>query len=289
MSKDTASQLTSRDEAEPQSIPIAFPMDESAPTFGLDQPMQLLGGSALAPEALAMAAGFDHVIGLRTFLAQACWRQVLAGRTWHGHPPLCLVGPSGFGRGLLARRIADLTGTPMIEFDAADLEREVLRTGAGSAVVPMPVLAMALTRCANPTVLLTLTDATPSPCVAQALVKMTDPHRSMRLFDHRLGTVFDISNVSWIIQAPDSSPALLEIVGDYGSVIRSTFGTGPAEDVRRLAVALQAASVGGGGNPTVVESIFSALRDDFPTRGHPTATVLFEYAVNVMRASGFGQ
>jgi hypothetical protein len=264
-------------------------MGAHAPTFGLDRPTRVSGAQALAPEALAMAAGFDHVPGLRSFLAEACRRQVREGRFWHGHPPLCLVGPEGFGRGLIARRIADLTGTPMVACDAADLENEVVGAQAGKLVIPTPIFAMALTRCANPTILLTVTNAGLSPQATRALAEWMDPDRSVRLYDERLRTVFDISAVSWIVQAPETSPALAAIAGENGRALETRLGAGPVEDLRRLAVAVQVAGPAPECDPQLVEAIFAALVNDFPAQARPRGAILSDHAANVRRGLRVGR
>ncbi len=262
------------------AIRVAFPMTADAPTFGLDQPTRLPGGAALSPDALPSATGLDHVLGLRVFLAESCRRQATAGRNWFGHPPLVLVGPAGFGRGHVARRIAQLAGVPLVEADGAELRDD----GTGPVVrtrdVPIPVLAMALTGCANPIVLLDLTHASPNPLASRRIAEMMDPVRTGRWLQERMRTVFDISHVSWIVQAPERSHAVVAIEAHGGRVIPTIPQPGVLEDLRRLSVAQQVASEGRRGHPDphLTAGILRDLQHRF-MNDVPPGAALFEHAV----------
>lgn len=266
-------------DAEP-AIQVAFPTTADSPTLGLDAPTRLLGGAALDPHALPSATGLDHVLGLRAFLAESCRRQATGGRNWFGHPPLVLVGSAGFGRGHVARRIAHLAGVPLVETDGAEQFDE----GAGPAIrtrdVPIPVLAMALTRCANPIVLLDLGRASPSPLASRRLAEMMDPVRTGRWLHQRMRTVFDISHVSWIVQAPERSHAVVAIEAHGGRVIPTIPQPGVLEDLRRLSVAQQVASEGrkGAPDPHLIAGILRDLQHRF-MKDVPPGAALFDHAV----------
>jgi hypothetical protein len=141
-------------------------------------------------------------------LADAGRTQTLAGRNWFGHPPIVLVGAAGFGRGGGAHRIADLAGVPLVEVDGAEVEATAEGAGFRTLDVPVPVLAMALTRCANPIVLIDLADRNLNPFASRRPAEMLDPTRTGRWLHEGLRTVFDLSHVSWIVQASRHSPAI---------------------------------------------------------------------------------
>lgn len=262
------------------AIQVAFPMTPDAATLGLDRPTGLLGGAALPPEALASATGLDHVLGLRAFLAEACRSQTNAGRNWFGHPPLVLVGPAGFGRGHVARRVAHLAGVPLVEAGGAELCDVGRGPGIRTRDVPIPVLAIALTRCANPIVLLDLEGASPNPLGSRRLAAMMDPLRTGRWLHEGMRTVFDLSHVSWIVQAPDRSHAVAAIEAHGGRVIPTTPESDVREELRRLSVAQQVASDGGRGvpDPHLVAAILRDLEHRFANDA-PPGRALFDHAV----------
>jgi hypothetical protein len=262
------------------SIQVAFPLEASAPTFGLDRPTRLLGAAALPPDALPSATGLDHVPGLRSLLANVCRRQVLAGRNWFEHSPIVLVGNAGFGRGLVVQRISELAGVPLVDVGGANLDAAAVRDGVALGDVPAPVLAMALTRCANPIVLLDLTETNPNPLATRRLTEMLDPTRAGRWLHERLRTVFDLSHVSWIVQAPRVSPAVAAIEDAGGRVINISAQTDVREDLRRLSTAQQVARRGGHGTSDqfLVGDILTELQRRF-LRETPPGRSLWDHAV----------
>ncbi len=264
------------------TIRVAFPMTADAPTLGLDMPTGLLGGAALPPDALPSATGLDHVLGLRTFLAEACRSQAMAGRNWFGHPPLVLVGPAGFGRGHVARRIAHIAGVPLVEANVSEMCDGGNGPGIRTRDVPIPVLAMALTHCANPIVLLDLEERSPNPLVSRRLAEMMDPLRTGRWMHEGFQTVFDLSHVSWIVQAPDRSPAVVAVEAHGGRVIPTAQQSDFREELRRLSVAHQVASSGRRGDPDP-HLIAGILRDQRYRFGNeaPPGKALFDHAVTI--------
>ena len=268
------------------SVQVAYPAEDLSPTLGLEVPTRLLGGRMVQTAGIAWASGLDHVPGLRAFLAEAHHRQMTAGRPWHGHPPICLVGPAGFGRGLLARRISRLTGTPLVRFEASELEAIALRAEAGEIVPPVPVLAMALTRCANPTIAIDLPDGQVGPLSARMLAGMLDPHRGGRWFDEGMRTIFDLSCVSWIVQAPEVTPAVAALIGQSGALFDAMLQTGLLEDLRRLAIAVEVVGGQVGDDKAAVQAVFEALRDDFSANGGPAARLLAQHALRTCLRQG---
>ncbi len=267
------------DDVEP-AIRVAFPLTKDAPTLGLDAPTRLLGGVALDPHSLPSATGLDHVLGLRAFLAEACRSQAIAGRNWFRHPPLVLLGSAGFGRGHVARRIAQLAGVPLVEADGAELLDDGDAPGIRTRDVPIPVLAMALTRCANPIILLDLEGTSPNPLASRRLAEMMDPVRAGRWLQENLRTVFDLSHVSWIVQAPGRSHAVAAIEAHGGRVIPTVPRSDVREELRRLSVAQHVAGDGrrGPADPHLVAGILRDLQHRFGSEV-PPGKALFDHAV----------
>lgn len=266
-------------DAEP-AVRVAFPLEAEGPTFGLDQPMRLLGRDALPPEALPSATGLDHVPGLRSLLADACRKQVMAGRNWFGLAPLVLVGAAGFGRGGVAHRIADLAGVPLVHADGAEVDVTAERAGVGTRDVPVPVMAMALTRSANPIVLLDLANRDLSPLASRRLAEMLEPIRTGRWLHEGLRTIFDLSRVSWIVQASRHSPTIAAIEAVGGRVIHTEPRTDVREDLRRLSTAQQVARLCGRGtaDPHMVGDVLAELQRRF-LRDSPPGRSLWDHAV----------
>lgn len=262
------------------AIRVAFPLEADGPTFGLDQSTRLLGAAALPPDALPSATGLDHVPSLRSLLADACRTQAAAGRNWFGHPPIVLIGAAGFGRGGVARRIADLAGVPLVEADGSEVDVTAERADVGTRDVPVPVLAMALARCANPIVLLDLGDRDLAPFASRRLGEMLDPTRTGRWLHEGLRTVFDLSHVSWIVQASRHSPAIAAIEAVGGRVIQTAAKTDVREDLRRLSIAQQVACRAGQrtSDRHLVGDVLAELQRRF-LRDTPPGRVLWDHAV----------
>ena len=270
-------------------VQVAFPIEADAPTFGLDRPTRLLGATALPPDALPSATGLDHVLDLRSLLADACHAKVMAGRNWFGHPPIVLVGEPGFGRGALAHRIADLAGVPLVAAAGAETEATAEDVGLRTMNVPVPILAMTLTRCANPIVLLDLADRDLTPLASRRLAEMLDHTRTGRWLHEGLRCVFDLSHVSWIVQASRRSPTIAAIEGVGGRVIHVAAQTDVREDLRRLSTAQEVARRGGRSTtePHLVGDILAELQRRF-LRDSPSGRSLWDYAVAFADERGVG-
>jgi hypothetical protein len=185
---------------------VAREIGRDAMTFGLTVPMRLRGGGGLlAPEGLPLALGMDHQPELIRAVADACRRQAEGGRDWYSHGAMALVGPPGVGRGHAARRLAAATGLPLMVVDASTLAGRRLLAGDAEngtiAAPPAAVTAIAATRCANPLILVEgLGHASP---VGRLLAPFLDPARAPRFVSDRLGAIFDLSQVNWLLQVDD--------------------------------------------------------------------------------------
>lgn len=240
---------------------VAFPTRSERAPLGLDHPLPLLGGGdGLAPAGISMALGIDHVIGLRSFVADACRRQVLAGKDWYRQPPLALFGVRGAGKGMVADWIARQGGLPLFRATASQAAGVgAARWGNEHRYPTLPLVAMAASRCANPVIVVEF-DALQLPTVAEqdALATMMDPHRNARWMDPDLGMILDLSQISWLIEVqttherkavawydglpritPDFLPSLNAVFEDAGT----SLWVDTAEDqerLRRLNIAIEA-------------------------------------------------
>ncbi|WP_267389623.1 hypothetical protein [Sphingomonas sp. GC_Shp_3] len=113
-----------------------------------------------------------------------------------------------------------------------------------------------------------------------ALADMMDAERNGRLYDAGLRTAFDLSQVSWIIQAPNISSALSAMLGPDGAALEVLIGQGMSEDLRRLSVAAQAAGAARD-DPAAVDAIYFALQNNFAANSKAAGRTLFEHALNV--------
>lgn len=243
-------------------VVIAESMGPHPAPLGLDAPLALLGGGdRLMPGGMASALGIDHVRGLRTFMAEACRSQVLAGRDWYQQPPLALLGQHGVGKGFAARWIARHAGLPLfrmpVTYDFAANQPD--SDGVEMRLPAVPLIAMAASRCANPIVVVELdVDHPPEGVALEELVRMLDPRRNERWLDKAQDAIFDLGHISWIVQVhgrpqprggvhdPNASrgitaalpPLLADLIKDVGLILR----IGPPselEDMRRLDVAVE--------------------------------------------------
>ncbi len=246
---------------------VAHPMGSSIAPLGLDRPIALLGGSKhLAPSGLPSVLGIDHVEGLRSFVAEACRRQMIAGRDWYHHPPLALLGVHGVGKGTVAHWIAHNAGVPLFRI-TADEFRFPGPDGChrmDRALPCAPVLAMAASCCANPVIVLEIdVDAPPTIEAAEAIAVMIDPRRNARWIDNDYQTIFDLSHISWIIEVqgrvpasgvydhaagpvipPELPSALAGVIEAIGSVVEMD-APYEREELRRLDIAIGVCAASG--------------------------------------------
>ncbi|MEG8049316.1 hypothetical protein QP178_05310 [Sphingomonas aurantiaca] len=239
---------------------VAHPMGSNIAPLGLDRPIALLGGNErLSPGGMSSVLGIDHVEGLRSFVAEACRRQMTAGRDWYHHTPLALLGVHGVGKGAVAHWIARNAGVPLFRITAeefrlpgSDGDHRMAR-----ALPCAPVLAMAASCCANPVIVLEIdVDAPPTNEVVEAIAVMIDPRRNARWIDHDYQTIFDLSHISWILEVQGRAPvsrvydhaaapvippelpgALASVVEAIGSIVKVD-APYEREELRRLDIAI---------------------------------------------------
>lgn len=268
--------------ADAPSVVVAHPMAVSCAPLGLDRPVALLGGShRLMPGGMPSDLGIDHVAGLRSFVASACRWQATSGRDWYRHPPLALLGVRGVGKGTIAHWIARHAGLPLFRVAVNGLvAADVGRSDRTHRRFPsFPVLAMAASCCANPVIVLEFdVEAPPTPEVEAAIVGMIDPRRNARWIEDDLKTIFDLSQISWIVEvqapapnrnrnfnpvsdSPMLPPALASIIEAVGTVIEIDI-PGEREDLRRLDLAIEVcASSGLAINPATIADVHASLSE----------------------------
>jgi hypothetical protein len=245
---------------------VAHAMGSSIAPLGLDRPIALLGGNQrLSPGGMSSVLGIDHVKGLRTFVAEACRRQMTAGRDWYHHP-LALLGAHGVGKGTVAHWIAHNAGVPLFRITAEEFRlpgsdgNHRMDRGLPCA----PVLAMAASCCANPVIFLEIdVDAPPTVEAAEAMAVMIDPRRNARWIDQDYQTIFDLSHISWIIEVqgrvptsgvrnhasmpvipPELPSSLASVLEALGSVVEMD-APYEREDLRRLDIAIGVCAASG--------------------------------------------
>ncbi|WP_334656085.1 hypothetical protein [Sphingomonas panaciterrae] len=174
--------------------------------LGLSTALELRGGSGRDRERLTFDLGFGWQEELRA--AVGCGLARFAGTEggWFALPPLLLRGPAGVGRTHVARRIADLAGLPHVGVAVGGpLGMEQLRpSGCGPDLVlpSAPVLAMAVSRCANPVVSVYGVEALDAAGQAE-LARMIDPETAGRWVDYACGATVDLRHVNWMIQGQE--------------------------------------------------------------------------------------
>lgn len=174
--------------------------------LGLDRPLRLGGGGGLLhPEGLPMSLQMEHQPDFVRAVAHACRDQALAGRDWYSHGAMILVAADAAGRGHAARRLARAAELPLFVVDASASRGFELSPDAdpaqASAAIPAAIMAMALSGCANPVVAVEGLDEISE--AADLLAPFLDPSASAHFTSERLGAVFDLSHVNWVLQ--DSS------------------------------------------------------------------------------------
>lgn len=268
------------------AIVVAHAMGHHPAPLGLDRPIELLGGrDRVAPGGMSFDLGIDHVPGFRNFVASACRRQAETGADWYRQPPLALLGNPGVGKGMVAHWIARHAGLPLYRMPIVS-DEDAPRGDAGRPMVrslpPVPIMAMAASRCANPIIVVEIDMGNlPAPEIEAELIGMMDPRRNSRWLHHDLGTIFDLGHVSWIVQVqaqkskrtgPVANPhavpmipavlpaGLTRLFEDAGTIIRLE---DPERDdeLRRLDVAIEACAAAGVDDAGIIEDIWSALKE----------------------------
>lgn len=270
--------------ADAPSVVVAHPMAAPCAPLGLDRPVALLGGShRLMPGGMPSDLGIDHVAGLRSFVASACRWQATSGRDWYRHPPLALLGVRGVGKGSIAHWIAHHAGLPLFRVAVNGLVApDVGRSDWTHRPFPsFPVLAMAASCCANPVIVLEFdVEAPPTPEVEAAIVGMIDPRRNARWIDEDLKTIFDLSQISWIVEVqapapnrnrnrnfdlalapPTLPPTLASLIEAVGTAIEID-ASNEGEDLRRLDLAIEVCNSSGLAiDPTTIADVHASLRE----------------------------
>ncbi|MFL0586100.1 hypothetical protein CA236_04915 [Sphingomonas sp. ABOLG] len=174
--------------------------------LGLSTALELRGGSGRDRERLTFDLGFGWQEELRAAVGCGLARFAGTGEGWFALPPLLLRGPAGVGRTHVARRIADLAGLPHVGVAVGGpLGMEQLRpSGCGPDLVlpSAPVLAMAVSRCANPVVSVYGVEALDAAAQAE-LARMIDPETAGRWVDYACGATVDLRHVNWMIQGQE--------------------------------------------------------------------------------------
>jgi hypothetical protein len=287
------------------TVVIAHPMGDQRAPLGLERPLELRGDrSRMVPSGMPSAIGIDHIPALRSFVADACRRRMLAGGHGYHQPPLALVGEKGVGKGFASLWIARNAGVPLFRMTVDDRfwGNRTIGNTARSMPTP-PIMAMAATLCANPVIVVELDVRRRITAEAEkALTSMIDPRRNARWIDEEAQTIFDFSHVSWIIEVqnglstsslvadvPDApvmpaapSPVLAALVQETGLAIKVD-APRQLEDLRRLDVAVEVCAAAGETRPEVVAAAHVALCSiDRPAIGHVACDVLVRSALRAL-------
>lgn len=182
---------------------IAMQGRGKGPSFGLDRPLNLLGGRDLVADELAAHVVADWLPDLSDLVGESCHRQLAAGADWFRLPPLALCGGTKEEARFIARRIARMSGIPLLVMDAKRLQPQaLLRTkarGPEFIAPPDPVIAMASSGCGNPLILVLGIEGA-SPRVAEGLAAMLDSQTGQRWLCQSMDAVLDLGALSWMVQ-----------------------------------------------------------------------------------------
>ncbi len=207
-----------RTDGSPASVLVAQNFASGMPPLGLGVPLPLRGGDPGARERLTTDLGFGWQAELRGVLDRAADLAAIAGKDWLSLPALLLCGPEGVGRTHVARRIAELAGVPHVSVTVGGpFGIEQLRPigcGPDLRLPSAPVLAIAVSQCANPIVTISGTDMLDAGGQDE-LARMLDPATAERWVDYSCRATVDLRHVNWMIQSHDPSalaPSLLRLV-----------------------------------------------------------------------------
>lgn len=173
-------------------------------SMGLDAELSLDGGSDSDLRRIRRELGFGWQHELLAVVGGAVARAMSGEARWFTLPPMLLEGPAGVGRTHVARRLAQLAGVPhaMLDLSAPGaIEQLGQRPRGPDLVMPsVPVLAMAISRCANP--MISVVGANRLDEAGQRFFAlMIDPDTAARWVEDAVGATVDLRQVSWIVQA----------------------------------------------------------------------------------------
>lgn len=287
------------------TVVIAHPMSDQRAPLGLDRPLQLRGDrSRMVPSGMPSALGIDHIPALRSFVADACRRRMLAGRHGYHQPPLALVGQKGGGKGFASLWIARNAGVPLFRMPVDDsFSDDRMIVGTVRSMPLPPVIAMAATLCANPVIVIELDVKRRITAQAEkTLASMIDPRCNSRWIGNDEQTIFDFSHVSWILEVQDGvsksggeyretgapvmptspSPLLAALVEETGLAIEVD-ARRELEDLRRLDVAVEVCAAVGAVEPAAVADVHAALCSmDRSSSGHVACDALVRGALRAL-------
>jgi hypothetical protein len=187
------------------SVVVARAFDGATPPLGLDQPLALLGGSALSPAVLPGAIGLDWLPQVQDVVGRASLAMARQDAGFFRMPPTALTGSKGSGRTHVASRIARSAGLPLLRIDVGGehgAERLLPPGRDRDYVAPSPiVVCMAATRCANPIVLLGGVEFARDETI-ELLASMMDPAGSARWTEEALACSIDLRGISWLLSLP---------------------------------------------------------------------------------------
>ncbi|WP_126001593.1 hypothetical protein [Sphingomonas sp. ABOLE] len=161
--------------------------------------MELRGGSRLNAGSITDDLAWDWQPGLNRHVELGCADQRLRDRDWFWLPPALLTARPGAGRTHLGRRLALAAGVPHVELDARDLVRAPsVRPDVFQPISPL--LAIAISRCANPVV--SVTHVEEAGHVAQErLASLLSEGEDGSWVEPSLGAILHLDTVTWLVQA----------------------------------------------------------------------------------------
>ncbi|MFZ0694192.1 MAG: AAA family ATPase [Alphaproteobacteria bacterium] len=174
------------------------------------EPMPLKGGTA-DPAAIyaRLVAKFPHLADAAARIVGDLHLGALGHRQYAHIRPLLLVGPSGIGKTLFAKRLASQLNVGFGEFPAAGSSDDRVFRGTGrgwhSAQPGLPIIVMLQSECANPLFLIDEIDkaggSEKSGSMVHTLLGLLEPATAGTWFDEALMARADLSKVSWILTA----------------------------------------------------------------------------------------
>ncbi len=196
------------------TMTIAEPFTSGHASLGFDTPLSLRGGDDGSLRRLALELGFSWQQQLLPVIAAAVTRIQSGKGPWLTFPPMMLHGEIGVGRTHIARRLAQLGGLPHVRLDLGDavgLEQIRPSSWGPDLVLPsLPVLTMAVSRCANPMISVVGLDRV-DQAAQQLLATMIHPDTAGRWVDRVADGAVDLRQISWMVQVDDPyrlTPAL---------------------------------------------------------------------------------